>query len=411
MNPYELFWNYHINDRVPYVQEDKRYESHEIKASLEDRKTLQLVWLMYKEQGVAPTYLQQVLDIDIDDVCDTRARSNLATPLGARNNDTSVVGSVGTKQFSTIPSTIDPALTVHFTPTQSLNLSQSSTFSQGYGLATVGAVPQTSMETGVCKKKAVLVCDTLFLGSFHRQRLLSLAKVMNAVVDMDWVRAVASTVVGMDDPTGFVMLDDRHKYKDRHVHYRGGVRQCIELYQTMGDNSVITFSLENSEFAIHMSDFRTGMIRQLGQSGTQHKSETLVGESLSLVMVACSIGLPLRKLYTPSNFMSKWKKFRFFNVNRDNVVRTVLRDLLGSEPVVGNETTQLLLQYEQKQQMFAVGIENSNTTRQSVSTYFYNQWYSYPSKTELSTILLRLNAIKQFCFLNKTSLATKQDGF
>ena len=109
--------------------------------------------------------------------------------------------------------------------------------------------------------------------------------------------------------------------------------------------------------------------------------------------------------------MSKWKKFRFFNVNRDNVVRTVLRDLLGSEPVVGNETTQLLLQYEQKQQMFAVGIENSNTTRQSVSTYFYNQWYSYPSKTELSTILLRLNAIKQFCFLNKTSLATKQDGF
>jgi hypothetical protein len=102
--------------------------------------------------------------------------------------------------------------------------------------------------------------------------------------------------------------------------------------------------------------------------------------------------------------MSKWKNFRFFNVNRDNIVRTILRGLLDSKQVVGNETTQLLLRYEQKQQLFAVDIEDSNTTRQSVSTYFYNQWYSFPSKPELSTIVLRVNALKRFCLSPNTEM-------
>ena len=96
--------------------------------------------------------------------------------------------------------------------------------------------------------------------------------------------------------------------------------------------------------------------------------------------------------------MSKWGKFRFFNVNRDNIVRTILRGMLGSEQVVGNETTQLLLRYEQQQQLFVV----ENSARQSVSTYFYNQWYSYPSEPELATIVLRLNAVKHFCLETTT---------
>ena len=421
MNPYELFWNYHEHNQVPYLKEDKRYNSHDIKTSLADRKTLQLVKLMYKEQGETPTYLRQVMDIDILDVCDNMARANLSTPrYSPRSKDTSrtsettghqggttsdmqeVKGSaIGTEQndtLSTTPSIIAPVdlpPRIDLTPPLVLRLSQ------------VGgdAITQAAAQTGACKERTVLLCDTLFLGSFHRRRLLSLATMMNAVVGMDWVRAVASKVVGMEQPVGFGMLDGRPKYEDRHVHYHGGVRKFVELYQTMGDNSVITFSLENSEFAIHMPDFRTGMEKLLVRgNSSQHKSETLVGESLSLVMFACSIGLPLRKLYTPYQFMSKWKNSRFFNVNRDNIVRTILRGLLNSEQVVGNETTQLLLRYEQQQPLFAFDSENSNTTRQSVSTYFYKHWYSYPSKPELSTIVLRVNAIKHFCLSTNTEM-------
>lgn len=212
---------------------------------------------------------------------------------------------------------------------------------------------------------------------------------------MDWVRAVASKVIGMK-PKGFCMLDNREGYQDRHVHYCGGTLQFLELYQSLDEETVVTFSLENSDFAIHLTDFRTSMTNKLARGSlSQRKSESLVDESLSLTMFACSIGLPLRKMYTPALFMSKWKTSRFSNVNRANVVRLILRGLLDDEPAVGNETTHLLTKYEEKQHLFTVDIEEINNTTQSVSTYFYNQWYSYPSAPELSTIVVRLNAIKQ----------------
>ena len=421
MNPYELFWNYHKHDQLPYLKQDKRYESHEIQASLADRKTLQLVLLMYKEKGATPRYLQQLMDIDVTDelaLCDSLTQANLSTPRyaprakdstgplstntgqqGETILDTPTVGGVGAgtgnpEQLSTTPPTVTPLATGLPSP---LRLPPLAVKVKG------DATPQTKQDMGVCKERTVLLCDTLFLGSFHRRRLLSLARLMNAVVDMDWVRAVASRVVGVNDRAGFVMLDDRLKYKDRHVHYRGGVRKFIELYQTMDDHSVTTFSLEDSGVAIHMSDFRAVMKKQLVRgTSSQHNSGTLVGESLSLVILACSIGLPLRHLYTPHHFMSKWKSFRFFNVNRDNVVRTILRGVLDSEKVVGNETTQLLLRYEQQQPFFSFDIGNSTTTSQSVSTYFYKQWYSYPSKPELSTIVLRVDALKHFCLTPAT---------
>tara|TARA_B110000091_G_scaffold130897_1_gene140335 strand:- start:6682 stop:7833 length:1152 start_codon:yes stop_codon:yes gene_type:complete len=380
MNPYELFWNYHHHRRLPYLAQDHQYESSQIKSSLADRKTLQLVLLMYKERGEHPTYLQQLLDDDIVNVCDKLERANLVTPRYVpRNTDPpppeTNTGQRGETKSGTLEGgTAIPPLTINR-----------------------GTVPQTKQETTLCKQTPVLLCDTLFLGSFHSRRLLSLAKLNKAVVDMEWVRAVASKVVGMDE-TGFCILDKRPQYEDRHVHHHGGVLEFLRLYLTMNDKTVDTFSLENSDFAIHMQDFRTRMNNHLRRGTSDRRNATsLVGESLSLTMLACAIGVPVRRMYTPANFMSKWKSFRFFNVNRENVIRTMLRGQLNSEQVVGNETAQLLLNYQVNQELFTVGLDNLNTTQQTVTTYFYNQWYSYPTMQELSTIIIRLNAIKQQC--------------
>lgn len=388
MNPYELFWHYHHHHQLPYSGKDHQYESSQIKASLADRKTLQLVLMMYKERGVPPTYLQQLLDDDILDVCDKLERAKMVTPrYGPRNT--------GPHPLET--QTLE-------TKTGQVGETKSDTRGGGTAIPSLvinrGTVPPTKQETKRCQHTSVLLCDTLFLGSFHGRRLLSLAKLNKAVVDMEWVRAVASKVVGMDQ-TGFCMLDERLPYEDRHVHHHGGVLEFLRLYQSMNDETVDTFSLEKSDYAIHMQDFRTSMNNHL-RRGTSHRrsAAALVGESLSLTMLACAIGVPLRKMYTPAHFMSKWKSFRFFNVNRENVIRTMLRGQLGSEQVVGNETAQLLLHYQTNQELFTVGLDNLNTTQQSVTTFFYNQWYSYPTRQELSTIIIRLNAIKQQCSLN-----------
>ena len=389
MNPYELFWNYHHHHRLPYSGKDQQYESAQIKSSLADRKTLQLVLMMYKEKGEHPTYLQQLLDDDMNDVCDKLERSTMATPRYAPQNTTVPV-----------PYAPNPE-----TKTGQLGETKSATLKVGTAIPPLtinkGTDPQLKHETKRCQQASVLLCDTLFLGSFHGRRLLSLAKLNNAVVDMEWVRAVASKVVGMDID-GFVMLDNRRPdLEARHVHHHGGVLEFLRLYQSMNDQTVDTFSLEKSDYAIHMQDFRTRMNNHLRRAHSNRRSAAaLVRESLSLTMLACAIGVPLRRLYTPAQFMSKWKSFRFFNVNRENVIRTMLRGQLSSEQVVGNETAQLLLNYQRNQELFTVGLDNLNTTQQTVTTYFYNQWYSYPTMPELSTIIIRLNAIKQQCSLH-----------
>lgn len=370
MNPYELFWNYNRYQTLPYSQSDDQYSDEEIQNSLQDPKIRQLVLLMYKERRTYPTYIQRLLNGGDDDICDRLGRSTLSGDETIVNPDT-----VEQKEHS---AGLDG---------DGVRRPFEIRFDADWTMPSTAETKSDIRKKG-CKEDAVLLCDTLFEGSFHKSRLISLAKLLKAEVKMDWVKAVASKVVGRNDPKGFCMLDDRDTYKDRHIHYYGGIEKFINLYQTLDEESVVTFSLQNSNFAIHLTDFKTSMTNKLARSTL---TKSLIDDSLSLTMLACSIGLPLRKMYTPDIFMSKWKTSRFKHVNRANIVRLILRDLLDGEQVVGNETTQLLLDYEKKQHLFTVDINKTN----QVSTYFYNQWYSYPTTPELSDILVRLNAIKK----------------
>ena len=255
---------------------------------------------------------------------------------------------------------------------------------------TVGTVLPTLPSPGPNEMK--FACDTIFT-QFHAKRIQSLAKGLNSTVTMKWVRVVASNV---QPPThvndGFKMLHKHDKgnenqLQNRHVHIYGNVKEFVKCYATASTQNVITFSLYNSEEAIHIQSLK----EQLEQRTSNSSDES---DSLLLLMCSCSIGLPTRQMYTPCQFMAKWTSSRYKVVNNGHLVCTILKGKVGLDRQIdGVQSAQLIHAYNDSSLSFVVSENNKSTPL----SYFVTQWYSYPDESDLRGMLTHLKKIKKYC--------------
>lgn len=262
-------------------------------------------------------------------------------------------------------------------------------------------------------------CDSLFVNTrWQLEQLNNIAKYTKSVVCMTWVQAVASKVRGASG-SGFMALHD----SDRHVHVVGNVSKCLELLlnepahriEEVGDHVevtpskvVTTFSWTiNSPSAIHIQDLQLAMRKvTTGKKFIMRKLTTvqLIAEwnnprqgdddtPILLLMVACSIGLPTKKMFKSSEFLQRWENYRFKEVCEKNIIITILRDKFGTLEQIGVEATQLLEQYSSNRELFATKV-----VVDQYYPYFFDQWYSSPSPTEMPNLLHRVTVLKNKLF-------------
>lgn len=275
------------------------------------------------------------------------------------------------------------------------------------------------------------LCDSLFVNKkWHQSQINNIAKYTDSMVGMNWVRAVASQVDG-PGPPGFVALHD----SARHVHVvGGGVRKLLELLITVQGHRmdsvngaifvtaspfVTTFAWSTlSQSAIHIQDFQLALkkqtaapifhrkslssLEQLREWKKKPKVQPVDDSSIVLLMVACSIGLPTKKMFNSTEFLRRWKNYRFKNVCQKNIEMTILRDKFGTLEKVGVESKQLVEEYAKNIDLF----ETEATHFSSVDQYFFEEWYSYPSPLEMTQLLGRATALLHQLFRTRTALGT-----
>ena len=386
MDAHQIFWNYHAKNKRPTSNKQM------------DFSTLRLVFLIQNSQHIPK--LQ---------------------PLTAPSS----LSSAPTEPPLTAPSSLSSAPTEP-PPTAPSSPNLSSETKEP--LPTAPSSPNLSSETK--EQNTIVLCDSLFINKrWHQSQVNNLANYTNSMVCMSWVKAVASRVRGSDG-SGFVALHD----SDRHIHVvGGGVFKCLELLLTASayrieaangalevipSNSVTTFSWSvNSTKAIHIQDLQLAMVQQtrnkkfvrkkltsaaLEAEWRRHPQVRGLDESpFLLLMVACSIGLPITKLFKSHEFIQRWENYRFKAVTEPNITTALLRDKFGTLEKVGIESKQLLEEYSKHIELFSPE-EQSDAT---VDQYFWEQWYSYPSPIEIKHLLARATELKDLLFGTVTKLS------
>jgi hypothetical protein len=227
-------------------------------------------------------------------------------------------------------------------------------------------------------------CDSLFINRpWNRHQVDNIAKCTCTRVEMNWVKAVASKVVGAST-TGYLLLHD----SERHVHHvGGGVANFLQLFSVQNNDNITTFSwTQNSTHAIHIQQLQLAMCQ-------------LSNAPMLLLMIACSVGLPTTRMFSSTEFLEQWKRYRFHNLTEDTIIKTILRDHF-SVVRIGVESKQLVDEYIQNIQLFS--IDSSDTL--SVDTFFMEQWYSYPSEEEIKHLLRRTRTLKNILLKSVTSV-------
>jgi hypothetical protein len=229
---------------------------------------------------------------------------------------------------------------------------------------------------------AIAKCDVLFVNrGWHKNQINNIAKNTHCTVDMPWVKAVASSVIG-EISNDFCMIHD----SNRHVHVIGGVKQFLQAFNNpLGEVTTFSWTI-NSQKAIHVTDFKAALQKMAPPDSVNQ----VMDAPLLLLMIACSIGLPTKKLYNSVTFLTHWKKYKYKLLSDRSIITTVLRDKFSSIAKIGIESQQLLDEYTHHNHLFSI---NSRAT--TVTNYFFDEWYSYPSPTEMQHLLERVVVLKE----------------
>ena len=373
MDAHQIFWDYQILHQIPTN-----------KTKDMDRQTLRLVDLIVGETKSPPPTAPN-------------------SPIN-KTKPTSSVATTAPNSRETNESPISSTATIDANPRET----KESDKVTDVGLTSLNTI--TDYQTN---------CDSLFVNTrWQLEQLNNIAKYTKSVVCMTWVKAVASQVRGATG-SGFMALHD----SDRHVHVVGNVSKCLELLlnepahriEEVGDHVevtpskvVTTFSWTiNSPSAIHIQDLQLAMrkvtkckkflMRKLTtvqliaewNKPVQRDDDT----PILLLMEACSIGLPTKKMFKSSEFLQRWENYRFKEVCEKNIIITILRDKFGTLEQIGVEATQLLEQYSSNKELFSTKV-----VVDQYYPYFFNQWYSYPSPTEMPNLLHRVTVLKNKLF-------------
>lgn len=319
MDAHQLFWDYHVNNILPRTDE------------YSDNKTQKLVALMKSE-------------------------------------------STGETKEVEVSETLKDSETVSETDRETLMDSET--------VETVPMTPQKRRPSIDTKSAAIAKCDTLCVNhGWHKNQINNIAKNTHCTVDMQWVKAVASSVIG-EISNDFCMIHD----SNRHVHVIGGVKQFLQAFNNpLGEVTTFSWTI-NSQKAIHVTDFKAAL-----QKMAPPESEKQVMDApLLLLMIACSIGLPTKKMYNSVTFLTRWKNYRYKILSNRSIITTILRDKFSSIAKIGIESKQLLDEYTHHSHLFS-----TNSTATTVKNYFFDEWYSYPSPTEMQHLLERVVVLKE----------------
>ena len=253
---------------------------------------------------------------------------------------------------------------------------------------TVPMIPLKQTQSIDKKNAAIANCDTLFVNhSWHKNQINNIALCTQCSVDMQWVKVVASSIDGLVSDE-FCMIQANNT---RHVHVIGGVERFIQVFANP-PGEVTTFSWRlASKKAIHVTDLKA----VLQKMAPPESKKQVTDAPLLLLMVACSIGIPTRKMYNSVTFLTRWKNYRYKTLSNRSIITTVLRDKFSSIVKIGIESRQLLNEYTRHSHLFS-----TESTATTVEHYFFDKWYSYPSPDEMQHLLERVVVLKEFIVMN-----------
>jgi hypothetical protein len=129
------------------------------------------------------------------------------------------------------------------------------------------------------------------------------------------------------------------------------------------------------------------------------KLSVIADDPLQFLCIACSIGLPLHRVFSPGQFLSQWtsERWRTVRTTEELVLLSLRRRLQPLLKELGTDIHwgQLLEVYREKYLNFTTSLEqHDNAISISIETYFFEQMYSYPKPGEWLTLLSRLDVIK-----------------
>lgn len=208
-----------------------------------------------------------------------------------------------------------------------------------------------------------------------------LARVVEATVDVEWVRQCASSLEltipfqEQVDRHSFPLLQDGNK---RHVHHvDNSIANFMNvLYRTINtaDSKTITWEFSSSirnQKAIHMQKLAEALLVRCPKN------------PLEFMVFACSLGVPTTKLLKTRDCLRLWGVKR--NISQDVLVKLLLRKRFQTTNS-SNETASLLAMYTKHIHEFVDVKEDEY----DVETFFFERYYSYPTINELRYLWQRV---------------------
>ena len=208
-----------------------------------------------------------------------------------------------------------------------------------------------------------------------RTRIESLAKFLSCYVKTSWIKMVASNVISDRD----VDTSEYRMYKgtNRFVHrISPSVCEFLKAYQ---DPMIKTFSFtKDSNHAFYLHKMRPKLDKFISEES----------DSIILLLIICSIGLPTFKLYTPVSFLKNWVKHRFKEITNDHVILNAVRPYMKKTSESKTlELAHVLTFYKTESSNFEI-----QETPDNVEMYMFKHWYSYPSVNILRQLVDSANA-------------------
>lgn len=260
-------------------------------------------------------------------------------------------------------------------PTEHLGETKTGQFETTKEPATPRARPKN---VGVISAPIMSKSADEYMAEGQKKSIGVLVSFLGASVPIEWVRECASSLyinipfAENIDQEAFVLLQDGN---GRHVHHINN--SVAQFLQTLSEflfgnrTDTITWQFSNSKKAIHMAKLADVLMKECPHN------------PLAFIIFACSLGIPTVRLMKTRDFLTRWKKFN--HLSQDVVVKMLLRPKFATE-TTENEAVILFNDYVQHIQEFIPMEVNSNT----IETYFYEKYYSYPTPDEMKYIWDRI---------------------
>lgn len=236
-------------------------------------------------------------------------------------------------------------------------------------------------------------CDFMMMNKSH-QNIEIFATIFDCIVNERWVKFAAGYAI--NDDLNCIRADTTTLNEFVTRNFSGiiyinipNVFQLLQAISTLKPQITVIWKLASKCINI------TKLFNTLNENN-------IAEDSLQLFYIACSIGLPLHKIFTPWQFLHQWVKEGWFNLNTSEELtllslRRRLKPLLKK---IGTDVhwSQCIELYRKEYNSFLTSLDHyeiyANTANDvDIEEYFFNHIYSYPTPDEWTMLLIRLNEL------------------